>query len=48
MYNQSDGSLIIQTPGTVLYKNGVEVDSLLGDRGEDGFTNFLVRNGVVN
>ncbi len=43
-----EGSPIIQTPGTILYKNGVEVDATLGDRGQDGFKNFLIKNGVVN
>lgn len=45
-YNE-EGIPIIPTPTTVLFKNGIEIDSIMGNIGYDGFVNFLKRNGVV-
>ncbi len=42
-----EGNLSIPTPATVIYRNGYEIDSILGDVGENGFKNLLVKNGVV-
>lgn len=42
-----EGNPGIPTPATVIYQNGKEVDSILGDVGEEGFLNLLVKNGVV-
>ena len=42
-----DGNPVIPTPGTVIYKNGVEVNSILGDIKYDGLINFLKNNGVI-
>ena len=43
----SDGEKVIPTPTTVIYKSGVEVDSILGDIGYEGLKSFLIDNGVI-
>ena len=43
----SEGEKVIPTPTTVIFKNGVEVASELGDIGYDGFKKLLKNNGVI-
>ena len=43
----SEGNPGIPTPVTVIYRNGYELDSELGDVGQKGFQNLLIKNGVV-
>ena len=43
----SDGEAIIPTPTTVIYKNGSEIVSEIGNIGEDGFEKLLINNRVV-
>ena len=42
-----EGNPGIPTPATVVYRKGYELDSVLGDVGEKGFKNLLVKSGVV-
>lgn len=42
-----NGNAIIPTPTTIIVKNGVEVSSIMGDIGYDGFIDFLVKNNVI-
>ena len=44
-YSQSDP--VIPTPVTIITKNGKEVASILGDRGQSGFIKLLKDNGVI-
>ena len=43
----SDGVPVIPTPTTVIFKNGVELESVSANIGYNGFVNMLVRNGVI-
>ena len=43
-----DGKIIIGTPTTILFKDGLEVDVIQGDIGDKGLREFLVKNGVVD
>lgn len=43
----SEGNPGIPTPATVIYRNGYELDSVLGDVKDKGFKNLLVKSGVV-
>lgn len=43
----SDGDPIIPTPATVVYRNGHEIDSVLGNVKQEGFLDLIVRSGVV-
>ncbi len=43
-----EGEPVIPTPTTIIFKNGVELESISSNIGYDGFINMLVRNGVVN
>ena len=42
-----EGLAVIPTPTTVVFKNGVEVTSDLGDIGYDGLVDLLVKNNVL-
>lgn len=43
-----EGEPVIPTPTTIIFKNGIELESKSANIGYDGFVNMLVRNGVVN
>ena len=45
-YNK-DGEPVIPTPATVIYRNGKEMASELGNIKENGFLKLLIDNGVV-
>lgn len=38
---------VIPTPTTAILRNGIEVDSILGDIGYNGLKDFLTKNGVI-
>ena len=42
-----EGNPGIPTPVTVIYRKGYEINSILGDVGSKGFSNLLVKSGVI-
>lgn len=44
----SSGEKVIPTPTTALFKNGVEISSILGDIGYSGLKEFLKKNKVIS
>ncbi len=43
----NDGDPVIPTPNTIIFKNGVEIDSETGNVGYNGFLKLLARSGVI-
>lgn len=43
-----DSIPVIPTPTTIIFKNGVELESISANIGYDGFVKMLIRNGVVS
>ncbi len=42
-----EGKPVISTPTTIIYKDGTEIEAILGNIKEKGFLDLLTRNGVI-